>query len=93
MKALAVNDLFRVSLDPRQGSRPALASVAFSAAGRSPLRQLSIVVGNYPLFHRFGVGQAQQELTVIFVGGVTDHLVLGCRIDVPEALLKRARIE
>jgi hypothetical protein len=40
-----------------------------------------------PLLHRSGAGKSQQELAMIFVGGVADHLVLGCGVDVSEALL------
>ena len=46
-----------------------------------------------PLFHDPRVGQAEQELAVVLVGGVADHLVLGGRVDVAQALLQDVSVE
>ena len=41
------------------------------------------------LTHWVGVGESKHELAVVFVGPVADHIVLGCTMDVSEALLQR----
>lgn len=77
--------------DGRMG--PAQMRTVLSKSIRHPALRPGSDESLFRLLHGPGLGQAEDELAVVLVSGVADHLVLGARVEVAQAPLQYAGIE